>query len=169
AGAGAIQSAPGLATASATSVASASDGPANAVVRETPLVLSPAQAAALEALRGAHGAGNFLLNGVTGSGKTEVYLQAVAAALERGGAVLLLCPEIGLTPQLLERFEKRFDVPLAALHSGLTDAARARAWLTAAQGQARIVIGTRSAVFTPIPELALIIVDEEHDSSYKQQ
>jgi primosomal protein N' (replication factor Y) len=80
-----------------------------------------------------------------------------------------MCPEIGLTPQLLERFEKRFDATIASLHSGLTDGARARAWQQAAQGAARIVIGTRSAVFTPIPGLQLIIVDEEHDASYKQQ
>src|SRR5690606_11068900 len=117
----------------------------------------------------ARGAGNFLLDGVTGSGKTEVYMQAVAEVLERGGAVLVLCPEIGLTPQLLERFARRFTAPIAALHSGLTDAARGREWLRAARGQARIVIGTRSAVFAPIPGLALVIVDEEHDSSYKQQ
>jgi primosomal protein N' (replication factor Y) len=138
-------------------------------VRETPHPLSDAQRTALTAIEAARGAGNFLLDGVTGSGKTEVYLQAVASALARGGSVLVLCPEIGLTPQLLERFERRFDAPIAALHSGLTDAARARSWLAAARGQARIVIGTRSAVFAPIPNLALIIVDEEHDASYKQQ
>jgi primosomal protein N' (replication factor Y) len=139
------------------------------VVREAPPALSDAQQVALQALLGASGAANFLLDGVTGSGKTEVYLQAVAAVLARGGSVLVLCPEIGLTPQLLERFERRFDASIAALHSGLTDAARARAWMAIARGHARIVIGTRSAVFTPIPGLALIIVDEEHDSSYKQQ
>jgi primosomal protein N' (replication factor Y) len=81
----------------------------------------------------------------------------------------VLCPEIGLTPQLLERFERRFAVSIAALHSGLTDTERAHAWYRCATAQARIVIGTRSAVFTPIPGLALIIVDEEHDASYKQQ
>ncbi len=137
--------------------------------REAPHALSGAQQVALAALRAANGAGNFLLDGVTGSGKTEVYLQAVSAVLDRGGAVLVMCPEIGLTPQLLERFERRFEAPIAALHSGLTDAARGREWLRTAQGEARIIIGTRSAVFAPIPELALIIVDEEHDASYKQQ
>lgn len=140
--------------------------------RETPYPLTGAQAAAVDALRGAGrgaAAANFLLDGVTGSGKTEVYLQAVETTLARGGSVLVMCPEIGLTPQLLERFERRFDAPIAALHSGLTDGARARAWQQAAQGAARIVIGTRSAVFTPIPGLQLIIVDEEHDASYKQQ
>lgn len=132
-------------------------------------VLSTAQQVAVDALREARGARSFLLDGVTGSGKTEVYLQAVAAVLARGGAVLVLCPEIGLTPQLLERFAQRFATGIAALHSGLTDGERAKAWHAAATGQARIVIGTRSAVFTPIPGLELVIVDEEHDSSYKQQ
>ncbi len=98
-------------------------------LRERPHELSPAQRAVVDALLGATGgAGNFLLDGVTGSGKTEVYLQACAATLTAGGAVLVLCPEIGLTPQLLERFERRFDAPIAALHSGLTDGA-ARACL----------------------------------------
>jgi len=140
-------------------------------LRESPHALSAAQAAAVKALRAATalGSGNFLLDGVTGSGKTEVYLQACADTLARGDAVLVLCPEIGLTPQLLARFEQRFDVPIAALHSGLTDTQRAHAWQLAATGAARIVIGTRSAVFTPIPDLKLIIVDEEHDASYKQQ
>ena len=132
-------------------------------------VLTGAQLVAVETLVAPGLAGAFLLDGVTGSGKTEVYLRAAGAVLARGGAVLVLCPEIGLTPQLLERFEKRFDVPIASLHSGLTDGARARAWHMAATGTARIVVGTRSAVFTPIPDLGLIIVDEEHDSSYKQQ
>ncbi len=142
------------------------------VALESPHALSAAQSAAVVALcapAGAAGPRNFLLDGVTGSGKTEVYLRAVADTLAQGGAVLVLCPEIGLTPQLLERFEQRFAAPIAALHSGLTDGERAQAWHEAATGQARIVIGTRSAVFTPIPALRLIIVDEEHDSSYKQQ
>jgi primosomal protein N' (replication factor Y) (superfamily II helicase) len=138
-------------------------------LREAVHTLGDAQAAAVNALRAARGSGNFLLDGVTGSGKTEVYLQACADVLAQGGSVLVLCPEIGLTPQLLERFEQRFDTSIASLHSGLTDTGRARAWQQAASGAARIVIGTRSAVFTPIPGLALIIVDEEHDPSYKQQ
>jgi primosomal protein N' (replication factor Y) (superfamily II helicase) len=137
--------------------------------RETPHALTGAQADALQALRAAQSVTNFLLDGVTGSGKTEVYLQAVADTLSRGGSVLVLCPEIGLTPQLFERFERRFDTDIAALHSGLTDGERARAWQRCATGAARIVIGTRSAVFTPIPNLQLIIIDEEHDASYKQQ
>jgi primosomal protein N' (replication factor Y) (superfamily II helicase) len=137
-------------------------------LRETEPVPSSAQAAAIQRLLAApHG--GFLLDGVTGSGKTEVYLRVIAAVLARGDSVLVLCPEIGLTPQLLHRFEQRFNAPIAALHSGLTDSERARAWVTAARGQARIVIGTRSAVFTPLPRLGLIVIDEEHDSSYKQQ
>ncbi|MEO8315918.1 MAG: primosomal protein N' [Pseudomonadota bacterium] len=136
--------------------------------RELAPTLTAAQETAVQALHGS-AQGNFLLDGVTGSGKTEVYLRAVGEVLQRGGSVLVLCPEIGLTPQLLERFERRFAASIASLHSGLTDTERARAWNRAATGRARVVIGTRSAVFTPIPGLALIIVDEEHDSSYKQQ
>jgi primosomal protein N' (replication factor Y) (superfamily II helicase) len=144
---------------------------ARAVVRllEEGPELTGAQQSAVQTLTAPALSGAFLLDGVTGSGKTEVYLRAAGAVLARGGTVLVLCPEIGLTPQLLERFERRFDAPIAALHSGLADAARSRAWHLAATGGARIVVGTRSAVFTPIPELGLIIVDEEHDSSYKQQ
>jgi len=132
-------------------------------------VLTAAQERAVAHLTSADVSGAFLLDGVTGSGKTEVYLRVVGEVLARGRAALVLCPEIGLTPQLLQRFEQRFGVPMAALHSGLTDTERARAWHAAASDQARIIIGTRSAVFTPIPRLGLIVVDEEHDASYKQQ
>jgi primosomal protein N' (replication factor Y) len=111
----------------------------------------------------------FLLQGATGSGKTEVYLRAVAAVLARSDNALVLVPEIALTPQLVARFRARFAVPLAVLHSGLTDTERLAAWRVAQTGVARIVIGTRSAVFAPLPRLGLVIVDEEHDSSYKQQ
>ena len=114
-------------------------------------------------------AGAFLLDGVTGSGKTEVYLQLAAEVLHAHDTVLVLCPEIGLTPQLVERFRERFAGGIAALHSGLTDRERLDAWRAAASGAAPIVIGTRSAVFAPMPSLGLVIVDEEHDSSYKQQ
>ncbi len=110
-----------------------------------------------------------LLEGVTGSGKTEVYLQAIRQVLAAGRQVLVLVPEIGLTPQLLERFRRRFPVPIALLHSGLNDSQRLCAWMMAREGHAPIVIGTRSAVFTPLPRLGLIIVDEEHDPSFKQQ
>ena len=109
-----------------------------------------------------------LLYGVTGSGKTEVYLQIIAAAIAEGGQALVLVPEIALTPQLVERFRKRFSTGVAVVHSGLTDGERRDAWRAAHGGSARIVIGTRSAVFTSMPKLALIVVDEEHDASYKQ-
>ncbi|HEU4350470.1 MAG TPA: primosomal protein N' [Burkholderiales bacterium] len=112
----------------------------------------------------------FLLHGVTGSGKTEIYLHLVAKALERGMQSLVLVPEISLTPQLEARFREAFpDVHLALMHSGLEDVARTSAWLAAARGEAGIVLGTRLAVLAPLPKLALIVVDEEHDSSFKQQ
>ncbi len=112
----------------------------------------------------------FLLHGVTGSGKTEVYLRAIASVLERGGQVLMLVPEIALTPQLEERVAKRFaGAHIVSAHSGLTDAARARAFLDAHEGLADIVLGTRLSVFMPLPRLQLIVVDEEHDASFKQQ
>ncbi len=120
----------------------------------------------------------FLLQGITGSGKTEVYLQAVQAVLSAGKQVLILVPEIGLTPQLLERFEKRFgshsnehsqQFPIVLMHSGLNDTERWRAWCQARTGEAKIIIGTRSAVFVPVPDLGLIVIDEEHDGSFKQQ
>lgn len=111
----------------------------------------------------------FLLDGVTGSGKTEVYLQIIAENLAAGRQTLVLVPEIGLTPQLLERFRRRFAVPIAMLHSALAESERLQNWLAACSGEVPIVIGTRSAVFVPMPRLGLIIVDEEHDPSYKQQ
>ncbi len=111
----------------------------------------------------------FLLEGITGSGKTEVYLQACERILQAQKQVLILVPEIGLTPQLALQFKQRFQVPIAMLHSGLNDRQRLDAWLDAKEGRANIIIGTRSAVFTPIPQLGLIIVDEEHDLSFKQQ
>jgi primosomal protein N' (replication factor Y) len=109
-----------------------------------------------------------LLYGVTGSGKTEVYLRIIAAAIQTGGQALVLVPEIALTPQLVDRFRRRFSAGIAVVHSGLTDSERRDAWRAAHGGQARIIIGTRSAVFTSLPNLALIVVDEEHDASYKQ-
>jgi primosomal protein N' (replication factor Y) (superfamily II helicase) len=110
-----------------------------------------------------------LLQGVTGSGKTEVYLQAIAEVLRRGQQALVLAPEIALTPQLVERFRARFAVPVAVLHSGLNDGERLAAWRAARSGAAGVVIGTRSAIFTALKNPGLIIVDEEHDASYKQQ
>ncbi|WP_439102906.1 primosomal protein N' [Congregibacter sp.] len=110
-----------------------------------------------------------LLQGVTGSGKTEVYLRLIANCLARGEQALVLIPEIGLTPQTVERFEARFQAPVAVLHSGLSDRQRFAAWQAAQSGTAGIVLGTRSAIFTPLARPGLIIVDEEHDGSYKQQ
>lgn len=110
-----------------------------------------------------------LIDGVTGSGKTEVYLQAMEAILANNQQVLVVVPEIGLTPQTLSRFEQRFNVPIALHHSGLNDKERLSTWLAAQQGSAAIIIGTRSSVFSPLHRLGLIIIDEEHDASLKQQ
>jgi len=110
-----------------------------------------------------------LIDGVTGSGKTEVYLQAMENVLANNQQVLVIVPEIGLTPQTLLRFEQRFNVPICLHHSNLNDTERLDTWLNAQQGSAAIVIGTRSAIFSPLHQLGMIIVDEEHDSSLKQQ
>ncbi|MDE2220995.1 MAG: primosomal protein N', partial [Gammaproteobacteria bacterium] len=131
---------------------------------------SAAQADAVAAIEAAAGGyRSFLLQGATGSGKTEVYLRLVLRTLERGAGALVLVPEIGLTPQLLARFRARLAVPIAVLHSGLSDGERLQAWRAARAGVARVLIGTRSAVFAPVQRLGLVVVDEEHDSSYKQQ
>ncbi|WP_407353683.1 primosomal protein N' [Luteimonas sp. R10] len=127
------------------------------------------QAQAIAAVAAGEGFAPALLDGVTGSGKTEVYLHAIAACLARGRQALVLVPEIGLTPQTLARFRARLGVPVHALHSGLNDGERARVWTAAWRGEARVIVGTRSAVFTPLPDAGLIVVDEEHDGSYKQQ
>jgi primosomal protein N' (replication factor Y) (superfamily II helicase) len=111
----------------------------------------------------------FLLAGVTGSGKTEIYLQLIRACLETGKQVLVLIPEINLGPQTLERFTRRFNARIVLLHSGIHDRERLDAWLAARDGHADIIIGTRSALFTPLKNPGLIIIDEEHDASYKQQ
>ncbi len=127
------------------------------------------QAAAVAAITTAlDGFSTFLLHGLTGSGKTEVYLRVIERVLAQGRRALVLVPEIGLTPQLVERFAQRLTAPLAVLHSGLTDTDRLAAWRAAARGTARIVVGTRSAVFAPLADLGIIIVDEEHDASLKQ-
>lgn len=110
----------------------------------------------------------FLLQGVTGSGKTEVYLQVIAEVLAKGKQVLVVVPEIGLTPQLLRRFQERFHVPMVVIHSNLNDTERKLAWHWAKEEEVKLVIGTRAAIFTPMPSLGLIVVDEEHDASLKQ-
>ncbi len=135
-----------------------------------PPVLNAAQAAAVAAMTAALGRFQvFLLEGVTGSGKTEVYLQVIEAALAQGRQALVLTPEIGLTPQLLARFRERLPGPLAVSHSGLSDEERLKAWLMAREGRARVVVGTRSAVFAPLQAPGVLIIDEEHDPSFKQQ
>src|SRR5258706_4852114 len=162
------------------------------ILATTPLPLNPAQAKALAAIKAAMDATEkpslagerpsaaqgkaqtFLLHGVTGSGKTEVYLQAIAHALARGEGAIVLVPEISLTPQTVERFKARFSsgpqqTLVAVLHSHLSTGERHDEWQKARQGRARIVIGARSAVFAPVERLGLIIVDEEHEYSYKQE
>lgn len=143
--------------------------PANFVFNEAHQ-LTAEQQAAVDAVNQARGYNTFLLHGVTGSGKTEVYVHLLQQVLQRGGQVLLLVPEINLTPQLEYYFRSRFpDTELVSLHSGLSEGERTQNWLLAQSGRARIILGTRLAVFTPLPHLGLIIVDEEHDASYKQQ
>lgn len=128
------------------------------------------QQTAIDAIVAAQGFTTFLLHGVTGSGKTEVYLRAIEAVLAKGGQALMLVPEIALTPQLEARVRDRFPAArIVVATSGVADAARARAFLAALAGEADIVLGTRLAVFMPLPRLGLIVVDEEHDPSFKQQ
>jgi len=133
-------------------------------------ILTPAQAAVLDEVAGAFGGfAPFLLHGVTGSGKTEVYLQVIARARALGRGALVLVPEIALTPQLAGRFRARFGAEVALLHSGLSDAERHAEWLRLRRGEARICVGVRSAVFAPVQDLAVVVVDEEHDPSFKQE
>ena len=156
------------------------------ILASQPLVLNPSQAVALEKIKHAMDArisptpnsqlptSTFLLHGVTGSGKTEVYLQAIAHALEQGKGAIVLVPEISLTPQTVERFKARFSAGklqtlVAVLHSHLSAGERHDEWHKIRQGRARIVIGARSAIFAPVEPLGLIIVDEEHESTYKQE
>ena len=142
----------------------------NGVATPSAHTLNPAQQQAVDAILERYGQFTpFLLEGVTGSGKTEVYLTLVGQALAQQQQALVLVPEIGLTPQLIDRFRQRFAVPLAVLHSGLSDRERLNAWQLARSGTAPVIIGTRSAIFTPLLRPGLIVVDEEHDASLKQQ
>lgn len=136
----------------------------------TKCILTAGQSNAVDAIGGSlHEFQSFLLEGVTGSGKTEVYMHLIDRVIAANKQALVLVPEIGLTPQLIHRFEDYFQIPLAVLHSGLSDHERLHAWLLAKNGTAPIVIGTRSAVFTPLKRPGIVIIDEEHDTSYKQQ
>lgn len=133
------------------------------------LTLNKQQTLVVSRLNAQKGFTAFLLNGVTGSGKTEVYLQLIEEVLKRGEQVLVLVPEIGLTPQTVQRFKARFNVEMDVLHSNMNETERLNAWLRAKNGESAIVIGTRSALFTQFYKLGAIILDEEHDSSFKQQ
>lgn len=138
------------------------------ITQEKPL-LNEEQAIAIATVNANPEFGCYLLDGVTGSGKTEVYLQLLEPILQAGRQALILVPEIGLTPQTINRFKRRFNVPVDMIHSALNDTERLNAWLAARDNHAGIIIGTRSALFTPFNDLGIIIVDEEHDASYKQQ
>ncbi len=139
-----------------------------AQTRDIPKELSPAQAEALKVINNQTGYAQILLHGVTGSGKTEVYLQAIASILAQGKSALVLVPEIGLTPQLTDRFRARFADQVCVYHSKLSDGERYDTWRQTIQGEPQVIIGTRSAIFAPLPNLGLIVLDEEHDSSFKQ-
>lgn len=139
--------------------------------RTSSKILLPEQQKAFDSILAALSSGKFsvkLIYGVTGSGKTEVYMQAIEAVLKMGKGVLMLVPEIALTTQTIQRFQSRFDAPLAILHHRLSDGERHEAWTDIRKGHRKIVIGARSAVFSPISNLGLIIIDEEHEHSYKQ-
>lgn len=137
--------------------------------QQSELILNKYQQQAVAAITEAPGFQTFLLDGITGSGKTEVYFQSIAALLQSGKQVLVLVPEIALTPQTVARFQQRFNVPIVLLHSDISDKKRLMSWLKARYGLAAIIIGTRSAIFTPLLNPGMIILDEEHDLSFKQQ
>lgn len=141
----------------------------NSYIPHAPLNLNHYQKNAVTTINSSHNFQTFLLSGITGSGKTEVYLHCIEALVKQGKQALVLVPEIGLTPQTVKQFRERFNVPIVILHSNLTDKKRAQAWLMAKKGIAKIIIGTRSAIFTPLLNIGIIILDEEHDTSFKQQ
>ena len=143
---------------------------AHVKVSSTDIQLTTEQSFAInEVLKNSSEFNGFLLHGVTGSGKTEVYLNITERLLKTGKQVLVLVPEIGLTPQMISRFEERIEGQVVAVHSQLNDTQKQDAYLLAKNGEAKVILGTRSAIFTPIPNLGLVIVDEEHDNSFKQQ
>ncbi|MEC4819583.1 MAG: DEAD/DEAH box helicase, partial [Scytonema sp. PMC 1069.18] len=148
--------------------------PGGVLAQEQTKILTPAQSQALGVITHLNGYAKVLLHGVTGSGKTEVYLQAIALVLAQGKSALVLVPEIGLTPQLTDRFRTRFSggtnshSPVLVYHSALSDGERYDTWRLMLTGEPYIIIGTRSAIFAPLPNLGIIILDEEHDSSFKQ-
>ena len=138
------------------------------VPKDTPLVLTQAQKRAVQSINSCSGFQGFLLHGITGSGKTEVYLRVIQTMLTKGKGALVLVPEIALTPQLVRRFRARLGDSIAVLHSGLSQGARFDQWRRLRRGELQILIGARSGIFAPVKELGLIIVDEEHDPSFKQ-
>ncbi|MBM4290952.1 MAG: primosomal protein N' [Deltaproteobacteria bacterium] len=144
------------------------EGPLSSAGEGRAVTLTQEQRDAVGRVRAAQGYEAFLLHGVTGSGKTEVYLELIAEVLARGQSALVLVPEIGLTPQTIRRFKERLRAPVVAWHSALTGRERLEAWCAAGAGEPAVVVGARSALFTPLPRLGLIVVDEAHDSSYKQ-
>lgn len=146
-------------------------GPQSKIWHSKPshIALNAEQLAAISQIKNQPGFQVFLLDGVTGSGKTEIYLQIIAAALAQNQQALVLVPEINLTPQTIQRFKARFQAPIYPLHSALNELEKLNAWLKAKTGEAAIIIGTRSAVFAPLENLGVIVVDEEHDLSFKQQ
>ncbi|MBD0301463.1 MAG: primosomal protein N', partial [Tolypothrix sp. T3-bin4] len=145
-----------------------SETPASGILADQGKSLTQAQSQALATINQLNGYAQVLLHGVTGSGKTEVYLQAIAPLLNQNKSALVLVPEIGLTPQLTDRFRARFGNKVSVYHSALSDGERYDTWRQMLTGEPQVVIGTRSAVFAPLPNLGLIILDEEHDSSFKQ-
>ena len=151
-----------------TIVQSPNVGPIDNLLAEDSLTLFESQQLAMDAIQ-SHSFNSYLLDGVTGSGKTEIYLQSIEKVLRYGRQALVLIPEISLTPQTEKRFRDRFNVAMVTLHSGLSDRQRLTAWSQAKSGEASIILGTRSAIFTALKSPGLIILDEEHDQSYKQQ
>ncbi len=140
----------------------------NQILNETPPIPNVQQQYAIDEISNTNNFKTFVLNGITGSGKTEVYLRIIENVLKKGKAVLVLVPEIALTPQTFDRFYRRFKINVSSMHSALSDRERLDAYIDMKEGNSGILIGTRTALFTPIPNLGLIVIDEEHDSSFRQ-